>query len=209
MEYFEIGTKKDILYWSKRLYQKGLSPATSGNISVRTKDGILISASGVCLNDMDEDDIVLIDFDGNVLDGKKKPSSEKFLHAQIYDLRDDINAIIHSHCPYITAFACSDKMMSEPIIAEFVFYFDKIPKAKYSLPSSMQLAIETANYFKNSDTVLMQNHGIVAGGNTLQEVFYNLESLRAYAETYFGTQVLGGAKKLNKKQINEIKSLKK
>ena len=55
----------------------------------------------------------------------------------------------------------------------------------------------------------MQNHGIIAGGNTLQEVFYNLESLRAYAETYFGTQVLGGAKKLNKKQINEIKSLKK
>ena len=47
VEYFEVGTKKDILYWSKRLYQKGLTPATSGNISVRTKDGILITASGV------------------------------------------------------------------------------------------------------------------------------------------------------------------
>lgn len=209
MEYFEVGTKKDILYWSKRLYQKGMTPATSGNISVRTKDGILISASGVCLNDMDEDDIVLIDFDGNVLEGKKKPSSEKFLHTQIYDLRDDINAIIHSHCPYITSFACSNKMLSEPIMAEFVLYFGKIPKAKYSLPSSMQLAIDTANYFKTSDTVLMQNHGVISGANTLQEVFYTLESLRAYAETYFGTQVLGGAKKLGRKQIKEIKSLKK
>ena len=63
MEYFEVGTKKDILYWSKRLYQKGMSPATSGNISVRTDRGILISSSGVCLNDMSEEDIVLIDFD--------------------------------------------------------------------------------------------------------------------------------------------------
>mgnify|MGYP005772616871 FL=1 len=116
MEYFEVGTKKDIIYWSKRLYQKGLSPATSGNISVRTKDGILISSSGVCLNDMSEDDIVLIDFDGNLLQGNKKPSSEKFLHTQIYDLREDVNAIIHSHCPYITAFACASKAMSEPIM---------------------------------------------------------------------------------------------
>ncbi len=209
MEYFEVGTKKDILYWSKRLYQKGMTPSTSGNISVRTKDGILISASGVCLNDMDEDDIVLIDFDGNVLDGKKKPSSEKFLHTQIYDLRDDINAIIHSHCPYITAFACSNRIMQEPIMAEFVLYFNKIPIAKYHLPSSMQLAIETVEYFKISDTVLMQNHGVVSGADTLQEVFYTLESLRAYSETYFGTQVLGGAKKLSRKHIKEIMSLKK
>ena len=208
MEYFEVGTKKDILYWSKRLYQKGMSPATSGNISVRTDKGILISSSGVCLNDMDEDDIVLIDFDGNLLEGNKKPSSEKFLHAQIYDLRDDINAIIHSHCPYITAFACSDKTIEVPILPEFIFYFDKIPKAPYGLPSSMQLAIDTAECFKKSDVVLMQNHGVVCGANTLQQCFYSLESIRAYAETYFGTQVLGGYKKLTKKQINEIRKLK-
>ena len=209
MEYFEVGTKKDIIYWSKRLYQKGLSPATSGNISVRTKDGILISSSGVCLNDMSEDDIVLIDFDGNLLQGNKKPSSEKFLHTQIYDLREDVNAIIHSHCPYITAFACSNKAMSEPIMPEFVFYFDKIPLATYALPSSMQLAIDTANYFKTSDTVLMQNHGVVSGSSSLQQVFYTLESLRAYAETYFGSQVLGGAKTLSKKQIDDIRNLKR
>ena len=208
MEYFEVGTKKDILYWSKRLYQKGMSPATSGNISVRTDRGILIYSSGVCLNDMSEEDIVLIDFDGNLIEGNKKPSNEKFMHAQIYDLRDDISAIIHSHCPYITAFACSDKMMNEAIMPEFVFYFDKIPKAPYGLPSSMQLAINTANCFKTSDVVLMQNHGVVCGASTLQQAFYTLESLKAYAETYFGTQVLGGARKLSKKEINEIRKLK-
>lgn len=208
MEYFEPGTKKDIIYWSKRLYQKGMTPATSGNISVRTKEGILISSSGVCLNDMDEDDIVLIDFDGNLMEGNKKPSSEKFLHTQIYEMRDDINAIVHSHCPYITAFACSKKMINEPIMPEFVFYFDKIPTAPYAVPSSINLAVDTAEYFKNSDTVLMQSHGVVSGGQSLQQVFYNLESLRAYSETYFGAQVLGGHRILNKKQINEIRKLK-
>lgn len=208
MEYFEAGTKKDILYWAKRLYQKNMSPGTSGNISVRTPEGILISASGVCLNDMDENDIVLIDFDGNLIQGQKKPSSEKFLHAQIYETRDDINAIIHSHCPYITAFACAGKTINEPLLPEFVFYFDKIPLAPYGLPSSLQLADDTAKCFLNSDVVLMQNHGVIAGSNSLQHAFYNLESLRAYAETYFASQVLGGHKVLNKKQVEEIRKLK-
>lgn len=208
MEYFEKGTKKDILYWSKRLYQKGMSPATSGNISLRTKSGILISASGVCLNDMNEDDIILIDFDGNVLEGSKKPSSEKFLHAQIYAERDDIDAIIHSHCPYITAFAVANKPISEPLLPEFVFYFDKIPIAPYGLPSSMELAVNTANLFKTSDAVLMKNHGVIAGAKDLQSVFYSLESIRAYAETYFAAQVLGGHHILNKKQVEQIRKLK-
>lgn len=208
MEYFEKGTKQDILYWSKRLYQKGMSPATSGNISVRTDKGILISSSGVCLNDMNEDDIVLIDFDGNLIEGNKKPSSEKFLHAQIYSSRDDIDAIIHSHCPYITAFAVAGKMINEPILPEFVFYFDKIPVAPYGLPSSFDLAMHTAECFKTSDVVLMQNHGVIAGSSSLQNAFYNLESIRAYAETYFASQVLGGHKVLNKKQVDEIRKLK-
>lgn len=208
MEYFQKGTKQDVIYWSKRLYQKGMSPALSGNISVRTDKGILISASGTCLNDMNEDDIVLIDFDGNLIEGNKKPSSEKFMHTQIYDLRDDIHAIIHSHCPYITAFACVGKEITEPMLPEFVFNIDKIPLAPYNLPSSMQLAIDTAALFKDKDNVLMQNHGIVSGGSSLQQVFYNLESIRAYCETYFAAQVLGGHKNLNKKQVKEIKNLK-
>ena len=54
---FSAQAKNDILYWSKRLYQKGMSPSVSGNISVKVKNGIYISASGTCLNDMDENDI--------------------------------------------------------------------------------------------------------------------------------------------------------
>ena len=77
MEFSDKNAKESILFWAKRLYQRGMSPATSGNISVKTDNGIMISASGTCLNDMDENDIVLIDYDGNVKEGNKKPSSEK------------------------------------------------------------------------------------------------------------------------------------
>ena len=200
--------KKDLIYWSQRTYQKGLSPATSGNVSVRVGDKILITPTGACLNDMGEDDLVVMDFDSNIIEGKRKPSMEKYLHICIYSMRDDIKAIIHSHCPYITAFAVAKKPINKPIMPEFVYNFGEIPLAPYGTPSTLKLAQETAKYFDKSDCVLMTNHGVVVGAESLQKCFYNLESLRAYAQTYFGAEVLGGAKTLSQKQINDMKQLK-
>ena len=207
MEFREVGTKSDILYWSKRLYQKGMSPAKSGNISIKVKKGILISASGTCLNDMDENDIVLIDYNGNVLEGNKKPSSEKIMHSEIYTQRDDINAIIHCHCPVITAFAVAGVSIKKPILPDFALLYDEIPLVPYYCPSSIELAENVGKIFEKHNVALLKNHGIVLGADTLQNAFYELEMLRAYAETYFGAEVLGGAKALSKKAVSEIKAL--
>ena len=207
MEFLEKGTKQDILYWSKRLYQKGMSPSKSGNISVKTKEGILISATGTCLNDMNEDDIILVDYEGNIKEGKKKPSSEKIMHTEIYTKRDDIGAIIHSHCPVIGAFAVAGVEIMKPILPDFCFNFDKIPLVPYYRPSSIELAQNVGEYFQDYDAVLLKNHGIVVGAKTLQEAFYTIELIRTYCEVYFGAEVLGGAKEIPKKGIKEIKNL--
>jgi L-fuculose-phosphate aldolase len=202
-------SKEDMMYWAKRLYQKGLMPGTTGNMSVRHENNILISASGVCLNDMNENEIILMDFDGNKLSGEKKPSSEKNLHISIYLKREDIKAIVHSHCPYISAFALARCEMKEPIIPEFIYDFGKVPVAPYYTPSTYELAEATAQYFKKHDCVLMASHGIVVGAESLQKCVYSLEALRTYAQAYFASEMLGGAKKLSKKQIKEIEKLKK
>lgn len=207
MEFIESGSKNDILYWSKRLYQKGMSPAKSGNISVKTKNGILISTSGTCLNDMDENDIVLIDYDGNIKEGNKKPSSEKIMHSEIYTQRDDISAIIHCHCPLITAFSVAGQPIKKPILPDFALMYDEIPLVPYYCPSSIELASIVGQYFKTNNVVLLKNHGVVLGADTLQNAFYELESIRSYVETYFGAEVLGGAKPLSKKAVAEIKKI--
>lgn len=207
MEYNNSDKKNEIIYWGKRLYQKGMSPATSGNISLKINDGILITASGTCVNDMNENDIVLIDYDGNLKDGSKKPSSEKIMHSEIYTLRDDINAIIHCHCPLIGAFAVAGVEIEKPILPDFIYCFDKIPLLPYYCPSSLELAQAVGKYFEKYNAVLLKNHGIILGDTSLQEAFYKLEMIRSYVETYFGAEVLGGAKLLNKKQVLEIKSL--
>ena len=92
-----LNMKNEIIKYGKKLGDKNMSPATSGNISVRCGENILITASGTCLSDLAEDEIVLIDKNSNILEGGKKPSSEKNLHIAVYNLRPDINAIIHCH----------------------------------------------------------------------------------------------------------------
>lgn len=99
--------------------------------------------------------------------------------------------------------------MNEPILPEFIYNFGTVPSAKYALPSSMELAQEVSGYFSNGhNAVLMQNHGLVAGGKTLKEVFYHLESIQAYAKTYFAAKFLGKIHKLNKDEIKKINDLK-
>lgn len=202
--------KSDLIYWSKRTYDKGLSPATSGNISRLTDDNnLIITASGTCAGDLGEDDIVKIDFNGNILEGVKKPSSEKIMHIEIYKKRPDIKAIIHSHSPAITAFAVSGLEINEVIMPEFAFYFGSIPISKYYMPSSMELANNVSNLFKDKNAVLMKNHGIVVGGKSLQDAFYSLESIDAYCKTYLNSKLLGKIKTLSKKEVKEIDKLKK
>jgi len=207
MEFQDSDSKNNILYWSKRLYQKGMSPATSGNISVKDKKGIYISSSGVCLNDMNNDDIVLIDYNGNLIEGSKKPSSEKIMHTEIYTNRDDINAIIHCHCPVISAFAVAGIEIDKAILPDFVLLFGKVPIIPYYYPSGIELAQAVTKTFEKYSAVLLKNHGVVVGADSLQNAFYKLEALRTYCEIYFGAEVLGGAKTLNKKEIKQINQI--
>ena len=154
MEKENIDLKSNLLYWAKRLYEKGMSPSTSGNISVRSDDNVIISASGCCLNDMDYDDIVTVDLDGNVKSSSKKPSSEKVMHCEIYQKRDDIKAIIHCHCPIITAFAVAGVGIKKPILPDFALYWDEIPLVPYYCPSSFDLAIAVGKVFEKTNVAL-------------------------------------------------------
>lgn len=199
----------DFIYWTKRIYDAGLSPATSGNVSVIDDDNnIFITTSGSAMADITENEIVKIDFRGLSFEENKKPSCEKFMHIKIYQNRPDIKAIIHSHAPIITAFAVSGFNINEDVIMpEFTLSFGKIPTSKYFMPSTLELANDVSELFKTNNAVLMRNHGVVVGAKNLKEAFYSLESIQAYCKTYLYSKVLGKIKTLNKKQIEDLYKL--
>ena len=122
--------KKEIIEYGKLAGIKNFTPGYSGNFSARYEDKILITSSGSANGYLCEDEIVLIDFNGNVVEGNKKASSEKMLHVEFYKQRPDVNYIIHVHSPYLSSFACCRIPLDEPVMAENVFYFGQIPLAE-------------------------------------------------------------------------------
>jgi len=200
--------KNGIIRYGDIVDSKGFSPGTSGNISVRYEDKILITASGSSNGNLGYEDLVLIDFDGNVVEGSKKASSEKMLHVEFYKKRPDINAIIHVHPPFLSSFAAARKGLEDPVMAENVYYFGKIPLAPYALPSSKTLVDNTAEYFDKYNAVLMANHGFIVGDTDLEQTYLKLELAESYAQVVLNAKILGGAVLLSEKEVAEIESLK-
>lgn len=200
---------KELIKYGKLAGKKNFTPGMSGNISARYGDNIIITTSGSANGYLDEEDFVLIDFDGNVTMGNKKASSEKMLHVEFYKIRPDINYILHVHSPYLSSFASVGMPLDEAIMAENVYYFGKIPLAQYALPGSKELVEKTSIFFKDFDAVLMANHGFIVGGATLKEAFLKLELAESYAQVVLNTKILGGAVLLNEKQVEEIYKLKR
>lgn len=197
-----------IIKYGKICGDKNFTPGYSGNISARYEDGMLITTSGSANGYLKEDKIVFTDFDGKSKEEGKKPSSEKFLHIEIYKKRKDINFIIHVHSPYLSSFACAGKDLLEPVMAENVFYFGGIPLAEYALPSTMELVENTAKFFDKYDAVLMANHGFIVASKTIEDAYLKLELAESYAQVVLNTKILGGAKLLDYEQEKAILNLR-
>ena len=197
-----------IIEYGKKCGEKNYTPGTSGNISARYKNGLLITASGSSNASLNKSDIVYINKDGKPEKNGRKPSSEKFLHIGIYEARPEINFIIHVHSPYLSSFASVGKDLMAPVMAENIFYFGGIPLAEYALPSSMELVNNTVKFFREHDAVLMANHGFIVGSNTMEDAYMKLEMAESYAQVVINTEILGGAKLLTAEQEKAIMELR-
>lgn len=200
--------EKKIIDYGKFCGVKNFSPGYSGNISARYNKGLLITASGSSNGYLKPNQIVYTDFEGVSFDNGRKPSSEKFLHIEIYKQRPDINYIIHVHAPYLSAFASAGKDLTAPIMAENVFYFGGIPLAEYALPSTKELVDNTIKFFDKYDAVLMANHGFIVGAKTIEDAYLKLELAESYAQVVLNTEILGGAKYLTAEEEQKILDLR-
>ena len=199
-----------LIEYGKLMGRKNFTPGTSGNMSFRVDDNhMLITASGSANAYLEDDEIVLTDFSGNPVEGeKKKPSSEKLLHIEIYKKRPDLNVILHVHSPYLSSFAAAGIPLDKPIMAENTFYFGKILMADYALPSTVELAENTAKFFDEYNAVLMESHGFVVASDNIKDAYLKLELAESYAQIVLNTYLLGGARELTKEQENAILALR-
>ena len=199
-------TKELLCRIGHNIWQHGLSPGTGGNISTRvSKDRILISPTLTSMGFMEPQDIVMINMKGKVLEGKTKPSSEYKLHLQVYKTRPEINAVIHAHPPFATAFAVTGEHLTTFIQPETVVFLGEVPFVKYGTPSTDELPENLDRHLKGShNSFLLQNHGVLCIGHDLERTYYNLETLENLAKVVTISRLLGGEKEIGKKKLREL-----
>lgn len=181
---------EELKYFCKLLYDKNLAPGCSGNASIRKGSHIAITPSGVSMNDITEKNIVEMDFDGNVI-GAGKASSEKYMHAQIYKNRNDINAIIHTHSAFLSTLALNGTGLKNSPIVELEYLFNnEVPIVGYNPPGSQELATEVAQTLKNTNAAILKNHGAIVIAPTIKDAFYMYEVLEYTAQVFIQEKLL-------------------
>ena len=176
--------KNDIVYTSKRTLDLGLNCGSEGNVSVRTKDTIFITPSGIETASLNESLISEVDINGNVKN-KKKPSSEILMHLNIYRNRPEISSIVHCHSIWASILSCSRKKIPafHYMVAEFGG--NDIKCAKYATFGTSKLANNVLKVIKDRNGCLISNHGQLTIANNLNNALNLAVSLEKISKQYF------------------------
>ncbi|MCQ2372809.1 MAG: class II aldolase/adducin family protein [Phascolarctobacterium sp.] len=222
--------RRELINTAHKLEAKKLVAGSWGNISVKFKDemivpsiaedelltvfgktssvkrvpveAILITPSGLGYENMQDDDLVLIDAEGKVLEGKHVPSSESKLHTAIYKACPEAGAIIHTHSIYASALAAMHK--SVPAIIEDLVQIigGRVECAEYALPGTQELADNAVKALHGKKACLLANHGAVAWGKTLADALMVAEILEKTAQIAIICMQAGGAYELTQEDAD-------
>ncbi len=189
MEYKE--ERESIAVFMKRCYDRGLTTATGGNISMRVGSVMLITSSGKDKALLSADDIAVVQIaDGLNLTPDKKLSIESDMHRRIYLKRPDAGAVVHCHPVFCCLFSASEDEIDTSLIAESWFLLDKVKKVSYALMGTEELAEVVSDSSLERDALLLENHGALTIGNTLLSAFDRMECLEQAAKlTYLSKSV--------------------
>jgi L-fuculose-phosphate aldolase len=178
--------KSIVLNACQEMQKAALVIGSSGNASLRLagSDQVAITPSSVDYSYMSADDVMILNLDGDVLEGELNPSIEHPLHLAIYKVRSDVNAIVHSHCIYASVLAVL-RLPLPPIIDEFVRELGgQVEVADYGLTGSNDLAENVVKALGPRNAVLLANHGGVTVGSTMDNAMQNALLLERAAHIY-------------------------
>jgi len=197
--------RRELVRFSRWLYRLGYMPATSGNLSVRLDDRrLLVTPTGASKYLLRRSDMVVVDLEGRHLNGARRATSELGMHLAFYRERDDVQAVVHSHPPVATAFACAGWALDELLCQEAAMTLGPVPLARYATTGTDEVAASLRPLIPGYDTILLANHGAVTCGATLLQAFLKMETLEHVAQIRLAAQQLGGYNALERQQEAEL-----
>ncbi|WP_276908309.1 L-fuculose-phosphate aldolase [Peptoniphilus duerdenii] len=198
--------KKELVEYGKKMSSEGLSSGTSGNLSIYLKEEgvVLITPSGIGYFDTTPEDIVAMDLEGNIIEGKRKPSSEWHLHTLFYKNKPEARAVVHTHSKFCTTLST----LRMPIKAVHYVIADagtnEVPCAPYRRYGTEELAKVAVESAKESNAVLLANHGIVVCGKNLKSAYGLAKGMEYVAEIQVTAMSVGEPVVLSKEEMDEV-----
>jgi L-ribulose-5-phosphate 4-epimerase len=185
--------RKTVIKVALEVAKMNLITLTFGNLSIKDKESgyICITPSGIDYDELSPEDIVIVDVQGNVVDGNKKPSTELSMHCEIYKSREDIFSVIHTHSTMATSWACCG--MDIPCISSELCSTigGPIMCVPYKTQETKELGMAVASALKEHDAVLLENHGTVSVGKSIKEAFVNSLMVEESAKKAFYAKQIG------------------
>jgi L-fuculose-phosphate aldolase len=194
-----------ILEVGRRMYARGYVASNDGNISVRISgDKLLVTPTGLSKGFMGKGDLVVVDRKGAKIGGKREVTSEIRMHTRAYDLRPDIDAVVHAHPPYATAFAVAGMPLAECVLPEVVLTIGSVPLADYGTPSTDEVAESVGRVVTGSDAFLLKNHGVMTVGPDVLSAYHKMETVEHLAKISFIARHLGRLSPLAHEQVVKL-----
>ena len=188
--------KRAVVDAAQRMLSLGLVAATSGNVSIYLGEEngsrlLAVTPMSMPYESMKPDDIMVIDFEGDVIEGEGNPSSESMTHIAVYNSRTDVKCVIHTHSVYASALAVTGTDLP-PILDELVTYLGgPVKVAEYGFSGTEELGERACAALEDRNAVILRNHGALCVGRTVDEALRCCELLERAANIYVHASALG------------------
>jgi L-fuculose-phosphate aldolase len=199
--------RDEILATMERIYRSRMTTTSGGNLSIREENGdIWITPARVDKGSLRRDDIILVRADGSI-DGRHRPSSELPFHQAIYSARPDVRAIVHAHPVALVAFSICRRVPDTRLLRQSWRICGEVGFVPYALPGSPQLGTNIAKTLaRGFDCVVLENHGVVTTGASLQQAFERFETLEFAAKTMLKASQLGSVRTLDEAALEHSRN---
>lgn len=198
--------REDVVEYGKLMFSKGLTNGTTGNISVYNRElGLMaISPSGIDYFSTTPEDVVVMELDGTIVEGERKPSSEVHLHSEIYRTKDDVNAVVHTHSDNSAVMGCLRWSLPAVHYMLVAAGGNDVPCAKYATFGSLELGLNAAEALKNRKACFLANHGLLTCDVNLGKALALAEKVEWIAGIYLRTKQVGDPVLLDDEEMARV-----
>lgn len=202
--------KQDVIETALEIKRSGLIRLSGGNVSMRLPDGyILVTPSGTSYETMKPGDVIVVDIDGNRIEGALRESVDTVALLYIFKNMPKVNAIIHTHQPYATAAGLIGDELPAAVTTLANVTLGAVNVAPYCSAASLDMGVQTVKYIGDRRAVILKHHGVITVGKCLKEALYAAVYMEDAAITYLAAKAAGAVTIMTQEQTQDAVNIHK